>query len=172
MKSSCIACLIVALVTVGLVVRGAVADERKGDVACSTAAIDPDVWMVKSGGLWKLNGEYGNYRVLVVRRGVEHAMDHIEVQVTTVNHKRGIRHCSVVESPGLKGYVTDIRIHPIGTTRAAIEVDVDMKAMDGVILKEVFLASADGQVTPLVEAKYVDLSVQEPRRSPTAEGSK
>jgi len=152
---------IVTLVAVFVAIaRGpvALAGEPKETARCANPATDTDVWMVRSGGLWKEGATYGNFRVLLVRQGVEHAIDHVEVQVTTAKDSaRAIRSCVVVHSPGLKGYVTDIRIHSVDTKSAAIELDVEMKAMNGVILKEVFVAFADGRVTLVSEAKYVDL---------------
>lgn len=127
----------------------------------TAGCVDPvatDVWMVKSGGLWKDGDHYGNYRVILSRKGVEHARDDVQVQISRIEgRERSIVHCVDLKSPGLKGYVADIRIHSISEQAAAIELSIEMKAMEDIVLQDVFLVSADGSVQQIAEAKYLDL---------------
>lgn len=170
-RASVLAMAVFTVTGISPCVVGSTQEKGKAPPACANPATNPDVWLLRSGGLWKQDSAYGNFRVLVVRKGVEHALDHVEVQVTSIvdDDTTAIRHCSVVPSPGLKGYVTDVSIRSVDDRWAAIELDVEMKAMDGIVLKEVFLASSDGQVLPVVEAKYVDLfNLKRSRSTPTA----
>ena len=130
---------------------------------CSATASDPDVWMVRTGGLWTVDGSYGHFRVAVRKVGVEHSRDLLEVQVISVEgdsledeHRKLLR-CTLLKPPLLKGYVESIGIRSVSERAAVVELDIEMKAMEGVVLREVLLVFPDGRVEKVVEAKYVDI---------------
>ena len=122
-------------------------------------ALGPDVWQVKTGGLWEQGDWYGHYRVVVVRSGVEHSFDHVQVQIMrVVDHKTWtIVRCIALPSPGLKGYVVDLRIHSVSKSAAVVTLDIEMKAMDGTILMDAFIVAPTGQVREVSTAKSKDL---------------
>ncbi len=123
------------------------------------APTDDDVWMVRSGGYWKQEGRYGDFRVILTRTGVEHAQDRVQVQISGDDGKnRTILRCLDLPSPGLKGYVQDIRIRSVDDRVAAIELPVEIKAMEGIVLLDAFLVSVDGKVEQISEAKYADVT--------------
>jgi hypothetical protein len=120
----------------------------------------PTVWLVKTGGFWRSGGRFGHYRVIVRREGVEHAIDRAELQILETNDKtakREVAICTDLKTPGLKGYVEDITFRKVNDAVTAISLDISMKDMDEVVLREVILASRSGKVQRVVDAKSVDL---------------
>ena len=169
MSTSCWAAIVALDILVGAVGQSAGAGvaqaappkEAKGNVvaACLSATND-EVWLAKTGGLWTQGDHYGHYRVLVLRKGIEHAIDQVQVQWLEADDKANVRHartCINLESPGLKGYVTDVSFKKVDNNRTAIGIDIEMKAMYDVVLREVYLVSAKAEVRRVVEGKYVDL---------------
>lgn len=140
---------------------GALAQPPKpGPSKACTPASDGEVWMVKTGGAWKQGGRYGHYRAVVVRKGIEHATDWVQVQLLEANDKtnaRRVRGCVNLDSPGLKGYVSDLRFTKIDDTHAALSIDIEMKAMKEVVLRDVFVVDAGGAARRVVEAKSVEI---------------
>ena len=107
----------------------------------------PDVWMSKTGGLWTQGDRYGHYRVVVVRSGVEHSIDRVQLEILRVKDEtRTIVHCIALPSPGLKGHVIDLRIHSISESAAVVTLDIEMKAMEGIVLRDAFIVAPTGQV--------------------------
>lgn len=132
-------------------------------------ARDVNVWLLKTGGHWEDGDAHGHFRVLVVRKGVEHAIDSVRVQVTRTidaKNKREIVRCVDLGTPELKGYVEDVGIVEHGEKRAAIYVDISMKAMEDLVLREVFIVSSNGKVKKVVNADYIDLFDEPIGRSP------
>ena len=147
---------LVAIAFVSAVV--CVATESLADSSCVTAASE-HVWHIESGGLWEVGKAAGNYRVVVTKVGVEHSQDKVQVQLSRITDSaREIIRCIDLDSPGLQGYVTGIRIHSINSSAAAIELAIEMKAMEGVILQSVYLVSVNGTVREIQKATYTDLS--------------
>jgi hypothetical protein len=116
--------------------------------------------LVKTGGFWRSAGRFGHYRVIVRREGVEHAIDRAELQILVTNDKTGKREistCTDLKTPGLKGYVEDITFRKVSDAVTAISLDISMKAMGDVVLREVILASRLGKVQRIVDASSTDL---------------
>jgi hypothetical protein len=129
--------------------------------ACQPAS-DGEVWMVKTGGLWKQGARYGHYRAVVLRKGIEHATDWVQVQFLEADDRTNTRRtsgCVNLSSPGLKGYVTDLSFKKIDDTRAALSIDIEMKAMNDLVLREVFLVDIKGEARRVVEARSVEIDV-------------
>ena len=112
---------------------------------------EPDLWLQKSHGDYKVR----IYRVL----GTEHAYDHVEVHIYNLANDGTRTHQKTIElpTPGYKGYIHDVSFNTIGETRVAITFHVEMKAMEGVILSELFIVDHSGKFERVLEAKYVDL---------------
>jgi len=121
----------------------------------------PDIWMLKSRGTWTDGDDYGHYRVVVYRKtGRDHSQDRVQVQITQAKERLRVAvRCIDLDTPGLKGYVRDIRIQPVNDQAAAIELSIEMKAMEGVILQDVFLVAAAGRVEKILDASKVRGSV-------------
>jgi len=131
----------------------------EGASSCADPSAD-SVWLVRTGGFWRAGGKFGHYRVVVHREGVEHARDRVELQVLVTDAKKGRRavaKCTELESPGLKGHVEDVRVQEIDDKVSAVYLDISMKAMSDVVLREVFLASYRGNTDRIQEATSVDL---------------
>ncbi|MFY9268867.1 MAG: hypothetical protein WAO55_03860 [Candidatus Manganitrophaceae bacterium] len=118
------------------------------------------LWMAKSGGVWKIQKRYGYYKVLVFREGLEHSQDRVLIQITEADPPKNtqrIIHSYWLKSPGIKGYIADIQLSMIDSQRMALSLDIEMKAMDGIILKEIYLLFPDGRQKLVNEAKYTDI---------------
>ena len=127
--------------------------------SCLPAA-DGEVWMAKTAGTWKQGARYGYYRAIVVRKGIEHATDWVQVQLLEADDNanvRRVRGCINLESPGLKGYVSDLSFKKVSDNQMALSIDVEMKAMNDLVLREVFLIDSSGSARRIVEARYVEI---------------
>jgi hypothetical protein len=123
-------------------------------------AAGPDVWLVRTGGFWKQGKRFGHFRVVVVRKGIEHATDWAQLQILESNdqtQKRRVTTCIDLNTPGIKGYARDVTFSKASNKLTAIAVKIEMKGMGDVVLEDVFLVSNDGKVSKLAEAKAVDL---------------
>jgi hypothetical protein len=149
-----------ALLVAGLLMgEPAFAQRPKPSAACAPAS-DGEVWMVKTGGTWKQGARYGHYRAVVIRKGVEHATDWVQVQFMEADDKanvRRVRGCVNLDSPGLKGYVNDLSFKKIDDTHTAVSIDIEMKAMNDIVLRDVFVVDAKGEARRAVEAKSVEI---------------
>lgn len=118
-----------------------------------------DVFLAKSIGVWESGKDYGYFKVIVYRMGLEHAQDKVRV-ITT---KAGAENQQMVvndiwlDAPGIKGYVNDISLKMINSSRLALALDIEMKAMEGVILREVYLIEKDQSPRLIVPANYIDI---------------
>ena len=119
-----------------------------------------DLWMSKTSGTWTSGNDYGYYRVLVLRRSSkEHSQDDVYVQIV----KRGentnkVERTIKLDSPGYKGHVKDIELINIDELNMmAVHLDIEMKSMNGITMREIYLISPSGKVKPLVRAKYMDI---------------
>ena len=113
-----------------------------------------DLWLQKS---------HGGYKVRVFRvLGKEHAYDHVEVQIYDVadDGTSTLKETIELPTPGYKGYIRDVSFNTISETRVAITFQVDMKAMEGVILTELFIVEQSGKFKRVLEAEYVDLYME------------
>jgi hypothetical protein len=123
--------------------------------------LDSIVWQAKTSGYWKANEKDGYYRVLVNREfGKEHSFDDVTVQIlelTKINKLKILKTVSL-KTPGYKGYVRDISLKRLDDTRAAVSVDIEMKAMGGIVLREVHIVTINGKVNKVVDAVSKDLT--------------
>lgn len=123
-------------------------------------AADPDVWLVKTGGFWKQGKRFGHFRIVVIRRGIEHATDWAQLQTIErddqIQKSRAIA-CTDLNTPGVKGYARDVTFTKANNKLTAVSIKIEMKGMGDVVLEDVFLVSNEGKVSKLVEARAVDL---------------
>lgn len=118
-----------------------------------------DILLAKSAGIWESGGEYGYFKVIVYREGIEHSSDKVRVLVTKANpdlNTQTIVNDFEIKSPGTKGYVNDLALKVVNN-RLAVGLDIEMKAMDGIILRESFLVDTKGHVKLLSPAKHTDI---------------
>lgn len=129
-------------------------------VNASSPAVPPSLWMAKTAGTWKSGSDYGFYRVAVYRLTGEHASDTVEIQIVKAGSDGSAKEVIktvTLESPGYQGYVQGISFTKINDQLMSISLDIEMKAMDGIVLREVYLVNPDGNVRNLVKAKYQDI---------------
>ncbi len=118
-----------------------------------------DIVIAKSTGVWSKEKDYGYFKVFVYRNGLEHAKDVIRVLITKVdtkNNNQNIIKDIKIDSPGIKGYVQDLSL-AIVNNKLSLGVDIEMKAMENIILKESLLINLDGKVKVIMPAKYIDI---------------
>lgn len=123
------------------------------------AADESELYMAKSIGIWEDEGTYGYFKVLVYRRGLEHSRDDIVMLITeadTKNNKQKIIKKVYIQPSLIKGYVNDISLAVVNNG-LLIGLDIEIKAMDGIILREVLLVSLDGNIKVIAAADYVDI---------------
>lgn len=137
-------------------------------VACFSWADDYNgrtkhLWLAKTSGTWKENGKYGRYRVMVYRNpGEAHAWDSVFVDILEHRDSAGRGHVEKVRNsieldvPGYRGYVRDVSFHRINAVTMAILFDIEMKGMEGLVLREIFLISPSGSTRKLVQAEWHD----------------
>jgi hypothetical protein len=152
-----------ALAVVGAALLGAPAlaqQPKPAPAKACTPAADGEVWMVRTGGTWKQGARYGHYRAVVLRKGIEHASDWVQVQFLEADDKtntRRVRGCVNLDSPGLKGYVSDLTFKKLDDTRTTLGIDIEMKAMNDVVLRDLFVIDAKGEARRVTEAKSVEI---------------
>lgn len=123
----------------------------------------PDVaqlWMAKSGGIWREGERYGYYKVLVYREGTEPAQDRVLIHVTQVQspaQNQQVIRSVWLDTPGVKGYIADIGFKVIDGTRMALTLDISMKGMDGLTLREVYVLHPDGTYRLVQPANQLDI---------------
>ena len=125
----------------------------------------PTLWMAQSAGVWKKGNDYGNYKILVFRQILEHSRDRVEVQITRIvpakketdNPTEEVIRSFWLDTPGIKGYVDAIHLQMIDDQRMALTLDIEMNAMNGVVLRELYLLQSDGKYKLLKSADYIDL---------------
>lgn len=137
-------------------------------VTCSSWADDPErkiehLWLAKTSGTWKENGMYGYYRVMVYRKlGEAHAWDSVFVDILEHqeskerDHTKKLKKSIELDVPGYKGYIRDVSFHQINSVTMAILFDIEMKGMEGLVLREIFLISPSGDTRKLVQAEWHD----------------
>ena len=121
-----------------------------------------DLWLAKSLGMWNQNtGEYVKIRVMVYRkRGEAHGYDIVFVNILERSENSwALRKSVELDTPGYKGYIRDVALKRIDDERMAIIFDIEMKAMEGLVLREVFVISPSGVARRFVEAEYIDLFI-------------
>ena len=108
--------------------------------------------------LW-LQKSYGEFKAKVYRvPGMDHSEDHVELEIYSVsdNGQRKLQKSVEIPTPGYKGYISDIKFNSVSSDRVAITFHIEMKAMDGVVLTELFVVDRSGKYKRLIEANYVD----------------
>lgn len=121
---------------------------------------DDYLWMAKTAGSWSYGNKVGFYRVKVYRvPGEAHSGDDVVVDILERDGsgKRFIKKIVPLDVPGYRGHIRDISFKKIDGERMAIIFDIEMKAMEGLVLREILLISPNGEVKTLVEAKYRDI---------------
>lgn len=124
------------------------------------AANEADLWLVKTQGVWKQANDWGYYQVRVYREGSEHSKDRVEVWQTQILNDTGvakIKNKIALPGPGIKGYVKDIEFSKIDEQHMLVILNIEMKAMNEITLKEVYRVYADGKVKLLKSAEYFDV---------------
>ncbi len=118
-----------------------------------------NILMAKSTGVWSKGKDYGYFKVIAYRDGLEHPADKVRVLITRANgesNNQAIRKDIQIKSPGIKGYVQDLSLAVVNN-QLSLGVDIEMKAMDGIVLRESFLISVDGEVKVVAPVKYIDI---------------
>jgi len=122
---------------------------------------DNYLWLAKTSGTWKAdNGTYGYYRGMVYRRlGETGASDKVVIDILEqkTSGERLLKKEVVLPSPGYAGYVEDIFFKKITEKIMAIQLDIEMNGMGGVVLREVYLISPAGIVKRITRAQYQDI---------------
>ncbi|MDH5727627.1 MAG: hypothetical protein OEZ58_01370 [Gammaproteobacteria bacterium] len=121
---------------------------------------ETDLWLAKKAGIWQHGDDVGFFQAKVYRQGSEHAHDRVVIVVTQVVGKEGeekMIHQFELPTPGIKAYVQDLKLKALDDKRMALFLDLEMKAMDGVVLREVYLLNRLGKYKRISEAKYVDI---------------
>lgn len=117
------------------------------------------VVLADSVGVWEQEEEYGYFKVIVYREGLEHSQDKVRVLITKAqpnSNNQEIINDFVLNSPGVKGHINHIALE-IVNNQLVLGLDISMKAMDGITLREVMLIKANGTVTELSTANHSDL---------------
>jgi len=127
--------------------------------ATDRSVVDGDVWLVRTLGSWTDAERWGYYRVIVSRQVGEHSTDTVKVQIIEAEEGQPLEtlRSILLASPGYQGYVEDVAITQIGDKSAAISLDIEMKAMSGIVLRDVYVVGIDGSVRQIAEAKARDL---------------
>ena len=119
-----------------------------------------NIWMSTSSGIWENESASGIYKALVVRKmGRESSSDEVKIQLVerTKNNELKILKTIVLDTPGYKGYVENITLHPIDKSLVALYVDINMKAMGGIVMREVYIINAKGEAKKLSVAESQDI---------------
>jgi len=121
--------------------------------------VDENVWMVKTQGTWSNKDDYGYFKIIVLREIGEHGADKVLFQMLKVKENSTLEVVKIIEipSPGYKGYVKDVSFVSIHNGKYLIALDIEMKAMNGIVLRDVFQIFSDGTFKKIVNAKYVDI---------------
>ena len=120
-----------------------------------------NIWLLKTGGIWEKNNQYGYYQAHVVRSGLEHVTDTLFILEILADEKKNTKSISrryEIPSPGIKAYVHDIHFQMIDKQRMLLYIELEMKAMENTVLREVYLLSPGGKYQLITEAKYKDIS--------------
>lgn len=123
---------------------------------------DDYLWMVKTAGIWSGEDIVVFYRVKVYRvPGEAHSGDDVVVEILEQDSsgKQFIKKSVQLDVPGYRGYIKDVSFKEIDGERMAIVFDIKMKAMEGLVLREILLISPNGEVKTIVEAKYRDVYI-------------
>ena len=119
-----------------------------------------DIWLVKTKGFTTQHGGVGFYRVIVYRIPTkEDSYDQVVIEIISQNDSLEKKVTNKIKTsiPGYKGYIADISFKELEDNKTAIIFDIEMKGMDGIVLKEIALISPDGKFKVVKEAKYVDI---------------
>lgn len=115
------------------------------------------LWMLKSYSLVTKDDLY-TYQVEIYRYlGVDHGADVVNVKLYKGDTNIKPTYEIPLELPGIKGYVRDISFKGINRDRVVISFDIEMKAMDDILLKEVVIVGINGKARTVIDAKEVDL---------------
>lgn len=120
-----------------------------------------DIWFSKSIGIWEKEERYGYYKALVLRKkSREHSKDVVQIFITEMDIKKNtesIIQKIMLDSPGIKGYISDIQLKIIQLNRLVVSLDIIMNGMNDLILKEVYIIDLTGKTKKLVSADYRDI---------------
>ncbi len=124
------------------------------------AEVPTELWLAKSSGTWRDADRYGFYRVAVYRAGREHARDSIEVHIIEIvddGVERRIVKSIPIDALGHGGNVKDISFTRINDQLMAISLDIQVRGMEGIVLREVFSITPAGTIKVVTEAEYRDI---------------
>ncbi len=118
-----------------------------------------NIFLAKSVGVWSKDKDYGYFKVIVYRDGLEHPIDKVRVLITKANTK--LNNQTVIKdiqlkSPGVKGYIHDLSL-VIVNNQLSLGLDIEMNGMDNIVLRESFLINKDGAVKIIMPVKYIDI---------------
>ncbi|MGH7926440.1 MAG: hypothetical protein ACREQV_01415 [Candidatus Binatia bacterium] len=119
-----------------------------------------DLWMAKTSGIWEAGERYGYFRVLVFRKIGDAAMDTVCVETLSVDESSQnltVLRTDRLESPGYAGNVSDI--HFFGSVKGgmAVGLDIQMRGMNNIVLRDVFVVYSNASPRRIVAAKFVDV---------------
>jgi hypothetical protein len=136
---------------ISIIISGTVISEDKN--------ISSTPWLVKTHGIWESEKYYGYFRVTVNRQVGEHGADDVIVDILKVEQNGVLKIIRTIplNTPNYKGYVTDISFNMIDKKRIAISLDIEMKGMYGIKMRDIFLVSIDGTVQQVATASFKDL---------------
>ena len=128
-------------------------------ISCSSDLNESNIFLAKSVGIWSKDKSYGYFKVIVYRVGLEHARDKVRVLITKVNtklNKQIIIKDIQLKSPSIKGYIHDLSLMVVNN-QLSLGIDIEMKGMENIILRESYLINKDGVVKVIMPVKYVDI---------------
>jgi len=128
-------------------------------ISCSSNYNISNLFLAKTVGIWSKDKAYGYFKVIVYREGLEHSIDKVRVLITKVNSKSNnqiVIKDIQLKSPGLKGYIHDLSLIVVNN-QLSLGLDIEMKGMDNIVLRESYLIDKDGTVKIIMPVKYIDI---------------
>lgn len=119
----------------------------------------PTIRLMAMSTLWRFETKQGYYRARLERIISEPSADFVNVEWLELEDDGRLRSTRDIslKTPGYKGYVADLSFHKLDEQRQVLYVDIEMKAMRGIVLREVFLLTSGGSSQRLVEANFLDI---------------
>lgn len=106
-----------------------------------------DVWLVKSTGTWSHAEAYGYYRVVLYRKGGEHAEDAVQVEILQATGDfRPLVRIKVIPLPvpEYEGFVRDIAFGKHTDTSIDIIFDIELKVPEGRLRRDTYKVDISG----------------------------
>jgi hypothetical protein len=143
---------IVFLVVIGSATSACAAQQP---AACDMAHL----WKAETSGVWEQNKSRGYFRAVLSRIPGEPAEDSLCVQIieSRSNGEMLLKRSIGIGAIGYRGAVSRLNIASIPGNRAVVSIDIEMRGMEGIELREVYVVGLDGSVIKVAEARYSDL---------------